>query len=63
MNTPLWQSLELPALLAAELATPTDPRWRDEFSPELSYGRHAGPARTDARAAAVAIVLCWDGCE
>ena len=63
MKPPLWQSLEMPALLAAELATPTDPRWRSEFSPELSYGRHAGPARTDARAAAVAIVLCWDGRE
>jgi 8-oxo-dGTP pyrophosphatase MutT (NUDIX family) len=63
MNPPLWQSPELPALLAAELATPTDPRWRDEFAPELSYGRHAGPARNDSRAAAVAIVLCWDGGE
>ncbi|MBA3483342.1 MAG: CoA pyrophosphatase [Pirellulales bacterium] len=61
MNPPLWQSPDLPALLAAELATPTDPRWRDEFSPELSYGRHAGPARSNSRVAAVAIVLCWDG--
>lgn len=61
MNPPLWQSLELPALLADEIATPTDPRWRDEFSPELSYGRHAGQARSNSRAAAVAIVLCWDG--
>jgi 8-oxo-dGTP pyrophosphatase MutT (NUDIX family) len=26
----------------------------------LSYGRHAGPARRDARPAAVALVLCWD---
>jgi 8-oxo-dGTP pyrophosphatase MutT (NUDIX family) len=63
MIPPLWQTLELPALLAAELATPLDARWRDELSPELSYGRHAGPARFDARAAAVAIVLCWDGRE
>jgi 8-oxo-dGTP pyrophosphatase MutT (NUDIX family) len=61
MNPPLWQSRDLPALLAAELATPADSRWRDEFSPELSYGRHAGPARSNSRAAAVAIVLCWDG--
>lgn len=61
MSTLLWQSPELPARLAVELAKPIDRRWQREFSPGLSYGRHAGPARTDARAAAVAIVLCWDG--
>lgn len=63
MNAPLWQSRELPALLASELAKPPLAVWRHEFAPELTYGRHAGPARRDARLAAVAVVLCWDGCE
>jgi 8-oxo-dGTP pyrophosphatase MutT (NUDIX family) len=63
MNPPLWESRDLPAQLSAELATPTESRWRNDFAPELSYGRHAGPARRDARAAAVAIVFCWDGRE
>jgi 8-oxo-dGTP pyrophosphatase MutT (NUDIX family) len=53
-------SADLPRRLAADLATPLEPQWRREFAPELSYGRHAGPARDDARAAAVAIVLCRD---
>lgn len=53
---------ELPALLAADLErSPADPQWRRAWAPELSYGRHAGPARRDARPAAVALVLCWDG--
>lgn len=51
---------ELPALLAADLLEPADPNWRRELAPELSYNRHAGPARSDARSAAVALVLCWD---
>lgn len=60
--TPVWNQLDLPARLAADLerATP-DAVWRREWAPELSYGRHAGPARPDARPAAVAIVLCRDG--
>jgi 8-oxo-dGTP pyrophosphatase MutT (NUDIX family) len=54
-------SADLPRRLAADLASPPEPQWRREFAPELSYGRHAGPARENARAAAVAIVLCRDG--
>jgi 8-oxo-dGTP pyrophosphatase MutT (NUDIX family) len=55
---------DLSRLLAADMAaTPTDPAWRREFAPQLSYGRHDGPARDDARLAAVALVLCWDGRE
>jgi 8-oxo-dGTP pyrophosphatase MutT (NUDIX family) len=62
MNLPAWESPDLDRLLAADVATaPADPAWRREFSPELTYGRHAAPPRTDARLAAVAIVLCWDG--
>jgi len=64
MTAPVWESPNLPARLASDLATaPADPRWRRELAPELSYGRHAGPARSNARLAAVAIVLCWDGRE
>ncbi len=63
MNAPVWQWRELPALLASELAKPAELQRRHEFAPELSYGRHAGPARRDVRLAAVAVVLCWDGCE
>ncbi|BBO32420.1 NUDIX domain-containing protein [Lacipirellula parvula] len=63
MSRPLWEQLELPALLARELTLPAEPRWSREFAPELSYGRHAGPARSDARGAAVAVVLSWDGTE
>jgi 8-oxo-dGTP pyrophosphatase MutT (NUDIX family) len=59
-----WKSPDLPARLAADVASaPADPEWRRQFAPELSYGRHAGPARPDARLAAVAMVLCWDGSE
>ena len=61
MSPPLWQSPELPALLAADLQAPADQQWRHRFAPQLSYGRHAGPARGDARPAAVVLVLCWDG--
>jgi 8-oxo-dGTP pyrophosphatase MutT (NUDIX family) len=63
MSKPLWQSRDLPDLLAANLASPPDRRWAGEFAAELSYGRQAGPARGDTRDAAVAIVLCWDGAE
>jgi 8-oxo-dGTP pyrophosphatase MutT (NUDIX family) len=61
MTATIWSSAEMPGRLAADLAAPPEPQWRREFAPELSYGRHAGPARDDARAAAVAIVLCRDG--
>jgi 8-oxo-dGTP pyrophosphatase MutT (NUDIX family) len=61
---PVWRHPQLDALLAADLVSaPADPAWRRNFAPELSYGRHAGPPRADARLAAVAIVLCWDGRE
>jgi 8-oxo-dGTP pyrophosphatase MutT (NUDIX family) len=61
MSEALWQDPELPARLDVELRAPAEPQWRREFAPELSYGRHAGPARGDARRAAVALLLCWDG--
>jgi 8-oxo-dGTP pyrophosphatase MutT (NUDIX family) len=60
MTGPLWEYGDLPALLAVDLAKPAPPRWRNVFAPELTYGRHSGPPRRDARAAAVAVVLCWD---
>ncbi|WP_428304714.1 NUDIX hydrolase [Lacipirellula sp.] len=63
MSRPLWEQLELPTLLAHELMLPAKPQWSRVFAPELSYGRHAGPARSDARGAAVAVVLSWDGAE
>lgn len=62
MNQPLWESPELDRLLAADVArSPAERAWRRAFAPELSYGRHDGPPRGDARLAAVALVLCWDG--
>ncbi len=64
MTAPLWESPELDRLLAADVATaPAERAWRREFAPELSYGRHDGPPRADARMAAVAVVLCWNGHE
>jgi 8-oxo-dGTP pyrophosphatase MutT (NUDIX family) len=64
MTDPIWKSADLPARLAADIEhAPADPEWRRQFAPELSYGRHAGPARPDAHLAAVAMVLCWDGRE
>lgn len=63
MTSPLWQSHDLPMLLSAEFAAPAATDWRNDFAPELSYGRHASPPRHDARTAAVAIVFCWDGRE
>ena len=60
MKAPLWQSPALPELLAADLTVAAEARWGSAFAPELSYGRHAVPARGDARAAAVAVVLCWE---
>lgn len=62
--TRLCASPELHRLLAADVAAaPADAAWRRDFSPELSYGRHSGPPRSDARVAAVALLLCWDGRE
>jgi 8-oxo-dGTP pyrophosphatase MutT (NUDIX family) len=61
MSTRLWQAPDLAERLAADFAQPAKWEWANEFASELSYGRHAGPARGDARDAAVAIVLCWDG--
>jgi 8-oxo-dGTP pyrophosphatase MutT (NUDIX family) len=63
MSRPLWEQLELPNTLAGELSRPARAEWSRQFAPELSYGRHAGPARNDARAAAVAVVLSWDQSE
>lgn len=63
MTFALWQRPDLPGLLAAELTRPAKATWGREFAPELVYGRHAGPARADARAAAVAVILCWDQSE
>jgi 8-oxo-dGTP pyrophosphatase MutT (NUDIX family) len=63
MTREIWQRPELPTLLAAELTRPAEAAWGREFAPELVYGRHAGPARADARAAAVTVVFCWDGSE
>jgi HAD superfamily hydrolase (TIGR01509 family) len=62
MNDAVASLPDLDRRLAADIAAaPADPVWRREFAPELSYGRHDGPPRSDARLAAVALVLCWDG--
>jgi 8-oxo-dGTP pyrophosphatase MutT (NUDIX family) len=56
--TSLCEHPDLPRMLEQELARgPADPRWRHGLAPQLTYGRHTGPARSDARDAAVAIVL------
>lgn len=59
MSARLWQRTDLPSLLAAELARPAQAAWGRSLAPELVYGRHSGPARGDARPAAVAILFCW----
>jgi 8-oxo-dGTP pyrophosphatase MutT (NUDIX family) len=48
----------LPERLAARLTQPL-PGWRAQstFQPELSFGRHRGPACPDARAAAVLLLI------
>lgn len=61
MIMPLWKQADLPARLAVELATPGDRAWGWAFAPELSYGRHGGPARGDVREAAVILLLYWNG--
>lgn len=63
MTLAIWQRPDLPTLLAAELTKPAKPSWGREMAPELVYGRHAGPARADARAAAVTVVFCRNGSE
>jgi len=53
---------EMPRLLRQEMASSrADKCWRRWFAPQLSYGRHAGPARKDARQAAVAILFYQQG--
>jgi 8-oxo-dGTP pyrophosphatase MutT (NUDIX family) len=49
---------ELPARLASRLQQPL-PSWSAQarYQPELSFGRHRGPAQFDARPAAVLILL------
>lgn len=49
---------DLPAQLAAFLEQPL-PGWRAQarYQPELSFGRHRGPAHADARPAAVLVLL------
>jgi 8-oxo-dGTP pyrophosphatase MutT (NUDIX family) len=51
---------DLPEMLAAEI-TELRMNCRDgrEFAPELSFGRHFGPAPQTARAAAVIVLLFW----
>lgn len=53
----LATSTDLPARLAAALAQPPRRAARRRMSPELGYGRHAGPAPSDARHAAVMLLL------
>jgi len=49
---------ELPAQLAAQLGRPL-PGWRAQvpYQPELSFGRHRGPAPASVRRAAVLVLL------
>lgn len=52
------ESADLPSLLAESLRRrPTQRSWRRWMTSQLSYGRHAGPPRADARPSAVAILL------
>jgi 8-oxo-dGTP pyrophosphatase MutT (NUDIX family) len=54
----LLQTAELPARIAAALGDGQDgAAARVRMSPELSYGRHAGPAPHTARQAAVIVLL------
>lgn len=58
MNDRIALDENLPVRLAQALAA--RPRWaaaRRRMSPELSYGRHAGPPPADARQAAVVVLL------
>jgi 8-oxo-dGTP pyrophosphatase MutT (NUDIX family) len=51
-------NVELPTTLAARLREPL-PSWsaQSRYKPEMSFGRHRGPAEVDARPAAVLILL------
>ena len=53
---------DLPARLAARLKQPL-PGWAAQarYQPELSFGRHLGPAPSDAKPAAVLILLYPNG--
>ena len=54
--------LDLPQLLRSRLQQPLPGRIaQQEYSHELSYGRHFGPTRSNARQAAVLVLLRWDG--
>lgn len=56
--TPLCEHPDLPRLLQRQLTRgQAGHHWRQWLAPQLTYGRHGGPARADARRAAVAIVL------
>lgn len=56
----MLSSDDLPQRLASELAAGgVDRRDGTRFAPELSYGRHFGPAPLTARAAAVTALLFW----
>jgi 8-oxo-dGTP pyrophosphatase MutT (NUDIX family) len=48
---------DLPEQLAARLASGEPLPGRQGLSPAMSYGRHGGPARSDARDAAVLVML------
>jgi 8-oxo-dGTP pyrophosphatase MutT (NUDIX family) len=55
---PYPTDIDLPAQLAAAVAAPRPRSTRpSRMAPELSYGRHAGPAPLGARAAAVILAL------
>jgi 8-oxo-dGTP pyrophosphatase MutT (NUDIX family) len=56
-NEWLARTDDLPARLAAALAEPSVRISGLRMSPELSYGRHAGPAPNTARDAAVVLLL------
>jgi 8-oxo-dGTP pyrophosphatase MutT (NUDIX family) len=58
----IHENSDLPQLLQRELANgQADRPWRRRLAPQLSYGRHEGPARCGARRAAVAIVFYRQG--
>lgn len=60
----LVRANDLPQRLAAALADGgANLRDGTQFAPELSYGRHFGPAPRTARAAAVIVLLFWSECQ
>src|SRR5262245_6679556 len=60
MIPPIAKSEDLPERLAQRLQLPLPGRsaWRT-MEPELSFGRYCGPPRSDARPAAVVVLLHW----